>query len=332
MRVKILANNAMEFFEREREPHEQIIKRVVKKHFDVDPKSVQRMTIGICNEVYNVDLGDREVIARLSSVDHFLKGTSEHIPLFKELGILVPDVLAEDYSRTDASYAYQFLSKLPGTDIVNVVETLTDAELKEIAGHISDILDKVRTIPTGEKFGLVFGGGYTDMSASWTERMDIWVTETEKFGDQTGVMDDEMRSILHELLEKYRSYFEEVRPVAYFGDMSTKNVMVENGSFAGLVDLDGLTHGDPLEAIGRIRASWPGTHYGEVYTEAVVTKQRLNSEQREIVGVYALLNRISWACENGIQFNQNTSSTLDHEKERRDKETIRFLRGALKRR
>jgi hypothetical protein len=37
----------------------------------------------------------------------------------------------------------------------------------------------------------------------------------------------------------------------------------------------------------------------------------VNNHQREIVTLYALLNRIFWMSEIGIQFNQNTSTTVD---------------------
>ncbi len=111
----------------------------------------------------------------------------------------------------------------------------------------------------------------------------------------------------------------------YYGDICSKNVMIKNGAFNGLVDLDGLTQGDPLEAIGRIKFSWFGTRHGEAYTLAVMDELELDDEQRTKVILYALINAISWACENGIQFNQNTKTVVDKEKERKDKIIIKAL-------
>jgi hypothetical protein len=71
--------------------------------------------------------------------------------------------------------------------------------------------------------------------------------------------------------------------------------------------LDGLTQGDPLETVGRIKLSWYGTHRGEVYTNAIMDELSLDAKDRKLVFVCALLNKISWTCENGIQFNQNTN-------------------------
>lgn len=320
----------MESHESKIESHEQMISRVVSSHFKETPKAIKRMTKGICNEVYDVALTDQEIIARLSKEDYFLKGSSYRIPIFKKLGINVPDVLEEDYSKTEIPYSYQFLSKMKGKDIGDVIADLTDEQLQAIAIELSDIMDKVKTIPASDKFGLIWSEEFTELSDTWTERMKIWVAETIERGTKTGIMDDEMRSILENLYEKYEAYFDQIKPVSYLGDISSKNVMIDNGKFVGLVDLDGADQGDPLEAIGRIQASWFGTHHGKVYTEAIMDNQNLNQEQRKIVTMYALLNRISWACENGIKFNQNTNSIIDKKREVEDKKIIGELYKELK--
>jgi hypothetical protein len=56
----------------------------------------------------------------------------------------------------------------------------------------------------------------------------------------------------------------------------------------------------------------------------------LNLEQRELVLMYALLNKISWTCENGIQFNQNTSTEVDWKRAIRDKKVIKELAKELR--
>lgn len=311
-------------FERNAEFHEALIRPVAMKHFGEYPRAIERISIGICNEVYNVQLSDKEIIARLSSRDYFLKGSHNHIPLLKDKGIIVPEILAEDYSKKDMPYAYQFLSKLPGKDIGLIIDSLSDEQLTTIAKEISLIFDKVKTIPASDKFGLVYGD-HEEFSDTWTERMKIWIDESISQGTKTGIMNERFESILSRLYNDYKDYFDHVLPITYLGDVSSKNVMVDNGEFTGVVDLDGLTQGDPLEAIGRIKASWPGTHYGEVYTSAIMAEQHLNGLERKMVLVYALLNRISWACENGIQFNKNTSSIVDHDRAEKDKMAIDTL-------
>jgi len=155
--------------------------------------------------------------------------------------------------------------------------------------------------------------------------MKIWIEESITRGKKTGVMDSQMLSIAENLYIAYKSYFDSIQPVTYYGDICSKNVMIEHGIFNGLVDLDGLTQGDPLEAIGRIKLSWYGTHHGEVYTNAIMDKLGLSEAERKRVTMYALLNQISWTCENGIQFNQNTQPIVNKEKEKNDKKIIKQI-------
>lgn len=308
-----------------RESHEQMINAVILSHFGQSPKFIRRIAIGICNEVYEVGLNAGSVIARLSPHDKFLMGSHDHIPKFKALGIKVPEILTEDYSKSEIPLSYQVQSKIEGQDLGEVIETLSDKQLKALAKDVSNIFDKVKTIPSSDKFGIIWGGGDNELSDTWTERMEIWIEESKQRGLKTGVMDPEMENITNNLYLRYKSYFSSIKPTTYYGDICSKNIMIQDGAFNGLVDLDGLTQGDPLEAIGRIKLSWYGTRCGEFYSNAIMDALGLNPDQRELVTMYALLNKISWTCENGIQFNQNTRAEVDREKVKRDKKIIKIL-------
>lgn len=309
--------------------HEKMIQRVLASRFHLTPKYIHRITIGICNEVYRVGLEKEEVIVRLSQHDRFLMGSHDHIPKFKALGIRVPDILDEDYSRHLIPFAYQVLSKIEGKDLGEVIESLSEQQLKDLAKEIVNIFNKVRTIPSSNKFGVIWGGGDDEISDTWTERMLIWIEESKQRGLSTGVMDDKMVQIAENLYRKYQFYFDNVKPTTYYGDICSKNVMIDHGVFSGLVDLDGLTQGDPLEGIGRIKLSWYGTRHGEIYATAIMDELRLMQEDRNIVTMYALLNQISWTCENGIQFNQNTKAVVDSKRLHWDKDIIKKLTSEL---
>ncbi len=226
-------------------------------------------------------------------------------------------------------FSYQIQNKIEGKDLGNVIETLTDEQLRKLAKEIAVIFQKVKTIPANNQFGVIWGGGDNELSDTWTERMKIWIEESIERGKKTGVMDSQMSLIAENLYVEYKSYFDSVKPVTYYGDICSKNVMINHGVFNGLVDLDGLTQGDPLEAIGRIKLSWYGTHHGKVYTDAIMDQLELNETERKRVTMYALLNKISWTCENGVQFNLNTQPIVDKEKEKNDKKIINEIMTEL---
>lgn len=308
--------------------HENLVSKVVQKHFNQSPAKIERKIIGTANEVYGVVLSDKEIIVRLSQSDKFLFGSHNHIPILKKLGIKVPDILAEDYSKTFIAYNYQIQSKIEGRDLQMVIDSLTDEQLKAIAKEIAVIFRKIETIPADGKFGYIYAHK-DDLVDTWTQRIQQEVDRAIKRGRKTGVLESWLEELLHKLFYDYKAYFDAVKSETYFDDISSKNVMIYNGAFNGLVDLDCLAEGDYLEAVGRIKASWHGTRYGEVYTNAVFDELGLSQEQRKIVSSYALFNRIFWTCENGIQMNQNTKAVVDKVRDKENKEIVKALAKEL---
>lgn len=305
------------------------VARITQKEFNASPEKITRMTNGICNDVYLVKLGEREVVIRLKAEARYMLGSSKHIPVFRQKGIRVPDILAEDYTCSFVPFAYQVQSKIEGRDIGEVIATLSDSELEAIGGEIANIFRQIGTAPNNGKFGVLWGDD-KDLVDSWADEVARVTKVVKGWGQRTGVLDDELSGILEGLNRDYRQYFDRVRPYTYYGDICAKNVMVYEGQFSGLVDLDAIAQGDPLEAIGRIKASWYGTHHGTVYTDAVMDALKLTGEQRKIVTMYAVLNRAFWTLENGVRFNQNTSGRVDHARLREDKAAVRALYAELR--
>lgn len=310
------------------ESHEKLVEKIIQKYFGQAPAHITRMTVGTANEVYKVGLTDKEVVVRISQYDKFLYGSHNHIPVFKKLGIKVPDILAEDYSKTFIPYHYQVLSKIEGQDIGQIFSTLSGSQLRNIAKEIAIIFKKVKSIPADGKFGYIYAHK-EDLVSTWMAYMQKATNEAIERGQKTGVLEDWMRELLNKIMADNKTYFGSVKSEVYFDDISSKNVMINDGMFSGLVDLDCLAEGDYLEAIGRIKACWPETHNGEIYTQAVMDELGLNDEQRKMVGVYALLNRIYWTCENGIQMNQNTKPVVNLEADKENKNTAKLLAKEL---
>jgi aminoglycoside phosphotransferase (APT) family kinase protein len=300
--------------------HEAIVRQILEKDFGEVPTAVSRMTTGNANEVYLANLPSRPVIIRLNVDPAALLGSEKYIPLFRSKGIQVPDILASDYSKTFVPFAYQIQSKLEGKDLGDVIASLSHDELKGVAKEIASITKKLSDIPPiNGKYGW-FGADEKNVYDSWWDLLQP--RKIIERNQETGVVGEKYIEAIHRVLNKYRSYFDTVPPIFYYDDMSSKNVLVHEGKFSGIVDLDTIAQGDPLEGIGRIEASWFGTEYGVTYTNAVEDALDLNDQQREMVTVYGLLNRVYWLSENGIQFNQNTSSEVDWEKAEQDKVVI----------
>jgi aminoglycoside phosphotransferase (APT) family kinase protein len=301
---------------------------IINKHFNQPSKAVVRMTAGICNEVYLVKLENKSVIVRMNHLDRFLKGSSLNIPVFKSKGIPVPEILFEDYSKQVIPYAYQIMTVVEGDDLGKVIRELSPAQLKMIANEISGIFSKLADLPTNGKFGWIDNSD-SKLVDSWFDVMQRMYYDIAHRNEETGVVGSELLEFAANLIGQYKSYFTKVPSKYVYDDLSSKNVIIKDGKFNGLVDLDQIMYGDFLDPVGRIKASWFGTDYGKIYTNAVIENLELNDQQKEMVTVYAVLSRISWLSEIGIQFNKNTSTDIDLERVTESKRIVELIKREL---
>jgi aminoglycoside phosphotransferase (APT) family kinase protein len=305
----------------------ETITQIIRKELSEEPIKITRMKTGLCNEVYLAELPSKKVIIRLNKNPKEMSGSAKNLALFKSLGIKVQEIIAEDYSLSDSPFAYQIRSYIEGKDINHVIEDLSEEELRGIAQNIAEIVKKLKPQTTNGKYG--WAGGSDHLFDSWAQLIEAQIQDIVDRNEKTGAVGDNYIQIAKDLLEQYRAYFEAVPSTFYYDDMSSKNVLIHEGKFAGLVDLDTVAYGDPLEGIGRIKASWYGTPYGKIYSEAVIDALELTEKEREMVHVYGMLNRISWLSESGIQFNQNTSSEINWEHVEKDKTVVKTMIEAL---
>lgn len=300
----------------------EIVKTIIRKHLG-EPASIERLPTGICNEVYAVECDGTSYIVRMNKNVAEMRGSSLFIPKLTALNLRVPKIIADEYNTEEFGFGYQILERLPGTDLSNVIEELSPEQLLDVAKEVANIFKNLRTLPTDGTFGLVMdehGGKFTN----WKDWIEDDLQTSEQRAKDTGFIEKIIHLVAptHAIIERYTAYFTQVPSVTYYGDIAGKNVLIDDGKFSGLVDLDALAYGDWLEAVGRIRASWYGSDYGKVYTDAVMNALELNDKQREMVRVYSLHHRFVWMCENGVVFNANTSNQIDLQKAERDMEVV----------
>lgn len=82
-------------------------------------------------------------------------------------------------------------------------------QILALAKEIATIFQKVRTIPSSNRFGVIWGGGDDELSDTWTERMQIWIDESKQRGLSTGVMHSEIATIAENCYIAFNQYFEQ---------------------------------------------------------------------------------------------------------------------------
>ena len=305
-----------------------VIQNLSQKVLGQIPQNISRKTIGICNEVYELKFADQSYILRMNKEKEWLYGTHKFLPLFQKLDIKVPTIIAEDYSKSEYPFCYQIQTKIAGKDLVVVFPELQASDLKAIAKAVSDIFDQFNTLPEEETFGGLTGLN-EEKKESLLEILEARKKTIAERNRASKVLDEEIIYIHNKLFADYQAYFQSVKPKLYFDDMNSKNVMIYNGRFNGLVDLDFLTKGDYLEGIGGIIAALHGSEMGEYYIKQIFEQQQLNGFQQKVAKVYAIFHLTLWTSEEGIRFNSNATGEINWTRVEQKRKKILDLYKAL---
>ncbi len=307
----------------------QQIEAISQKVWGQKPLKITRKTIGICNQVYELDFGDTAYILRMNMHKSLLYGTHKFLPLFKELGIKTPEIIAEDYSQTTFPFCYQILTKLPGQDLKLVIEDLNPEELKQVAGEVANIFKQFRSRPPQDDFGGLNGLDEESipnmLAVVQMQRAGIW-EKNQKFQ----VLLPKSFDRLDELIADFRDYFLAVQPILYYDDLSAKNIMIHEGKFSGLVDLDFMRKGDYIEVLGAIRAVWYGEAFEKIYQEELIKLLELNETQQKVINLYAIIHLMMWTTEAGNSFNGNSSAEIDWSEVHKKRDKILALYQEIK--
>ena len=96
-----------------------------------------------------------------------------------------------------------------------------------------------------------------------------------------------------------RGYFAEVRPTPFLDDLTTKNVLVQNGQLQGIVDFDCIGYGDPLLWLGLTQTAVVAGHGPDArhYVRELCRLWPLRSENRPVLAFYSALFALDFACE-----------------------------------
>ncbi len=177
--------------------------------------------------------------------------TEHHIQVLSGLGIAVPQVLKKG---TLEGFSYLVLRKIPGKDIGYVLGDMSRLEMTKLAEQVVAIERKVNQLPQGSGFG-------------WTP-----LNVPGPFPSWTGVIERESLECSAEVrrvVALLKPYFGSVRPVCFLDDLTVKNVIVLDGVFQGIVDLDQFCFGDPLywlslaEVTARLDVGEGASFYGD---------------------------------------------------------------------
>lgn len=199
--------------------------------------SVERCGVGTGNFVFVVDADDGKYILRCNTEDNAYKDTVYWLKLLKNCSVPVPQIIL---SGVYGQYSFLILNYMPGDDIGKIYKNLSDSEKRSIAHEVIVIQNRVSKLKVS-----------VESDWSWNTFIKEMLCRAEMRISKNGYFDVAKVSQVHSIAEGLSGYFASIKPIPYLDDISTKNLLIENGKVSGIIDVDWIGIGDMLTFVVR---------------------------------------------------------------------------------
>jgi aminoglycoside phosphotransferase (APT) family kinase protein len=290
---------------------------VVRSRLGLEPAGVRRFLTGLCHYVYSVTTSDRQqFVARIAtpSTKRLLAGGIYWNELLRPMGVPLPRILAANLEPSEIRFPFVVLEHLPGSDLCQIYQTLTSPEKLEIVGEVVRIREKVSVLPEAQGFGFACSYSESPGYRSWRAAVLGILERAQQRMSHAGHPGAAYVARAKQALGRYETYFAGVRPVPFLDDTTTKNVLVDQGRFAGVVDVDQLCFGDPLLTLGLTKMALRTNAKDVDYVEHWMNLLGLDKQLRQVVDAYTLLFCVDFMSELGQRFNKEDRPEIDVQK------------------
>jgi aminoglycoside phosphotransferase (APT) family kinase protein len=262
---------------------------LIESLFGHAPTRLDRMGYGHCNVVYDVELPDQRLIVRTNRRDpSILFGTERNLRILADLGLPVPTILASDLSLTRFDAAYLVLARIPGQDLGFALRDMTRPEMTRLAGQIVGFQTAAATLPTGTGFGWV-AIGQPGPYPTWAAVLE---RDLRRHLENAGpLIPAGVEARMRALLARHADEIARVEPLPFLDDLTTKNVLIENGQLRGVVDFDWICYGDRRHWLGltRMAVASDSPPESEFYVEELCRLCAVTPHDRAVIALYSAM-------------------------------------------
>lgn len=267
------------------------------------PINVRRFTTGMRHYVFDVEFACRKpIVARIGaqSARAEIAGAVYLSQRLRPLGVPLPELLA---SNVGARLLWMALERLRGTDLGEVVRTLSFPQLDEIASQVARAQAITAEIGASGRYGYAVRADQAPCDA-WSAVLEANLSRAQVRIASAGLFDVSKVEIVRTLLAGRRAEIDRIEPTAFLHDTTTKNVIVgPDGAFSGIVDVDDLCFGDPRYPIALTLAALLARGDPTEYISAWLG----HSDQPDdaTFRLYVLIFLLDFMSEHGQSFNGN---------------------------
>jgi aminoglycoside phosphotransferase (APT) family kinase protein len=227
------------------DPTPEEARRLTAETLGVEAIGARRFTTGLHHFVYEVELADGRMVAmRMTrpSEAGYMRSAVALSRQLRPLRVPLPELLAADVA---APFPWMLLARLPGRDLGEVVADLSPSQQKAIAEQVVAAQQIAALTPTAGRYGF----SATPEEAPFARWSDVIAAHIERSRSRiasAGLFDLAVIDPLMRKLSGFRGDLDAIAATPFLHDTTTKNVIVsDDGSFAGIVDVDDLCYGDP---------------------------------------------------------------------------------------
>ena len=281
-------------------------------HLGWRPTEVRRFATGSAHYVFDLRAEGRSAVARfgLPAQVQALHDGAALLARMAELGVPVPKL----YAVGDLDgLPFMLMERLSGTDLGHVIAGLDDGQLKAIAGHVAAAQVAVAEFGGAGRYGYSASAEKAP-HARWTGVLEAHLERSRGRMLKAALFDPLVIEPVAAWLNRLRPELDRAPATPFLHDTTTKNVLIAEARFSGIVDVDDLCFGDPRYAPALTLAvlmmmQWP-EQYARYWMAAA------GHADDEAFRLYVALFLLDLMAEHGQVFNGNETPSTPEGRER----------------
>lgn len=296
-------------------PSEETAKQIVSDLNIGSIISIKRFDTGKAHYVYDVKTTHDELVVRLTKFEQKSSFVSAvyWYDLLVPIGISVPKLRKYDLSGKEYGFPYIVMDRLPGTDLLYTYKEMNNQQKEDLAREIVNIQKKVGTLKEGPGFGYATSYEDSKLYSSWQGVLDQYMDRITTRNNKTRLIDQKYIKRLNEIYKSMDQYIQAVRPTPFLDDTTTKNVIINDGSLSGIVDVDNVCFGDPLLTVALTQMALLELGDDTYYTDYWKNLLDLSIPQEKALAMYTGMFALEFASAMGHFFNKDTTEPIDYE-------------------
>lgn len=277
-----------------------IVKEICFSNFNKYPDEIKRFEIGYGNYVYKICFDENKFVLRINADKDSYINTIYWLEKMESFELQVPKVI---HKGINDEFSYLILSYIEGEDLGNVYAALSDNEKRDIARQIINIQNTVAKLPQNRGYGYLVSYEDEKYKNSWKEVIIKHLERSRSRIKENKIFDYKKVDKIEELLAKYDEYFNDIRPIPFLDDISSKNVLINQGKLSGIIDFDWICFGDKIYNIALTNMALICLNYDTKYIDYLMEEIKATEQEREILKLYTIIFCVDFMGERGMKFN-----------------------------